>query len=231
MKIRTLIISILGILVVASVSPAQVAGAPEQEPKEPAFLESTSPSPAQPKPSFVAQAPPAPTSRPEAPKLYRGVPVARTPGVPPTLPSKSPTEVKLFRLKYADAAKLAIMIENVFGIPVHPDERLNHIILNVRQEQMQSIKSLIEATDVPGPEASTPRDVQDFVYRIYMFEIASGDEGMKPFSMILQVPPEVSTTQIFDSTVRSDLQISGFCLSDELDRDGKAEILIQGRAA
>jgi len=108
---------------------------------------------------------------------------------------------------------------------------MNLLIVNTTQEQMESIASLIAATDVEAPEASTSQDIQNLVYRIYMFEIASVEEGMKPFSMILQVPPEVSTTQIFDSTARSDLQISGFCLSDERDRDGKAEILIQGKAA
>ena len=227
MKIRALIVSILGILVVSSVSPAQVAGVPEQEPQEPAFQQSDSPTPAQPKPSFVSQTAPKPTPQPRrTPRLS-----AKPTVLPTHADAKSPTEVKLFRLRHADAVELANMIKNVFRIQVHADERLNNIVINARPEQMESIKSLIEATDVEASEASTSRDVQNLVYRIYMFEIASGDEGMKPFSMILQVPPEVSTTQIFDSTVRSDLQISGFCLSDELDRDGKAEILIQGRAA
>ena len=126
------------------------------------------------------------------------------------------------------------MIEDVFRIQVRADERLNNIIVNARPDQMESIENLIEASDVPDPEASTPRDIQNLVYRVYMFEIASGDEGMKPFSMILQVPPEASTMQLLDvaDVARTNqLQISVFCLSDERDRDGKAEILIQGKAS
>ncbi len=224
MKTRTLFAVILGVLAVSSVSLAQDIEAPEQELQEPAFRQSDSPTPAQPEPSFVTQAVP-PTMQ-GAPRPAR--PLAEPPLLPTSAASKSPTEVKLFRLRHADAAELSRMIENVFRIQVYPDERLNHIIINARQEEMQSIKSLIEATDVPGPEVSTPRDVQNLVYRVYMFEIASGDERMKPFSMILQAPLEASTVQLLDATPR--LQISGFCLSDERDRDGKAEILIQGKA-
>jgi hypothetical protein len=57
MRIRTLIVSILGILVVASASLAQNAGAPEQEPQEPVFQQSDSPE-LKSEPSFVAKTPP-----------------------------------------------------------------------------------------------------------------------------------------------------------------------------
>ena len=217
MKVRTLVISILAVLVVSCLSPAQDTDAP--------------PLP-QPKSSFEAQTPSPSTHRVQTPAMRR--PTAKpkaTPHVRPTPPSISPTEVKLFRLRYADAAELAIMIENVFGIPVHPDERLNHIILNVRQEQMQSIKSLIELTDVPGPEVSTSQDVQNLVYRIYMFETSSGDEDMKPFSMILQTTPQFSSTELLNAAKDKNLQISGFHLSDERHREQQNDILIQGKAA
>ena len=54
MKIRTLIVSILGVLVVLSASLAQAAGAPEQEPQEPAFQQSDTPEP-KPEHSLVRQ--------------------------------------------------------------------------------------------------------------------------------------------------------------------------------
>jgi hypothetical protein len=232
MKVRILIISILGVLAVSGASLAQNAGAPEQEPQEPAFQQSDSPGLPQAEPSFVAQAAPTPTPATSA------IPTpgsARRSAKPPVLSTpadaNSPTEVRLFRLRHADAVELASMIENVFRIKVHADERLNNIVINARPEQMESIKSLIEETDVEAPDASTSQDIQNFVYRIYMFEIASRDEGMKPFSMILQVPSEASTTQLFDAARDGELQISGFCLSDERDGDGKGEILIHGKAA
>ena len=58
MKTRTLFAVILGVLVVTDVSLAQDTAAPEQELQEPAFQQSDSPTPAQPEPSFVAQAEP-----------------------------------------------------------------------------------------------------------------------------------------------------------------------------
>ena len=129
------------------------------------------------------------------------------------------------------AEELARLIGSVFSIEVYQDHRMNRLIVNATPEQLESIESLIAATDVEAPEASTSPDIQNLVYRIYMLEIPSGDEGMKPFSMILQVPSEASTTQLFDAARDGELQISGFCLSDERDGDGKGEILIHGKAA
>ncbi|MCP4613700.1 MAG: hypothetical protein GY845_33845 [Planctomycetes bacterium] len=236
MKHRTLIVIILGVLLASSMSQAQDTGAPEPQLQEPVFTQSDSPSLPQPEPSperITAQAPP------EAPKPSRRYielaterPASRLPSrTPSSARPKIPTQMRIFRLRHIDAVDMASMIENVFMIQVYADERLHNIIVNARPEQMESIESLIEASDVPDPEASTPQDVQNLVYRVYMFEIASGDQNMKPFSMILQVPPEASTMQLLDVTKATELQISGFCLSDEHDRDGKAEILIQGKAA
>jgi len=146
-------------------------------------------------------------------------------------PQKTATEVRIFELKYADAIELASLMENIFRATIQVDRRLNRLVVSATPEQLKSIMSLIAEMDVAGVEASTPRNVQNLVYRVYMFEIASEDKGMKPFSMILQVPPEVSTTQLFEAASRSDLDIGGFSLSDELERDGQAEILIEGKAA
>jgi hypothetical protein len=233
MKIRTLIVTILGVLVVSIASPAQNAGMPEQEPKEPVFQQSDSPTPAQPKPLLVAQTPSPSTSRPEASMSRRRTiePMATPPRVRPTPPSMSPKELRIIDLRYTNADELANLIGNVFGIEVHPDTRSNRLIINATEEQMRGILRLIDEMDVVNSEESTPRDVQNLVYRIYMFEIASGDEGMKPFSMILQVPSEASTTELCDGPRDDELQINGFCLSDERDRDGKAEILIHGKTA
>ena len=234
MKHRTLIVIILGVLAVSSVSLAQDAAVPEQELQEPALRQSHSPELPQPEPILVAQTP-SPT-KPQARGSRRPTTEPPMATRPPSMsirrtPLKNPTEMRIFRLKYVDAVDMASMVDNVFRIQVYADERLNNIIVNARPEQMESIETLIVAMDVPDPEASTPRDVQNLVYRIYMFEIASGDEGMKPFSLILQVPPEASTMRLLDAAKATELQISGFCLSDERDRDGKAEILIQGKAA
>ena len=229
MKIRILIVSILAVLVVSSVSPAQKAVAPEQEPQEPVFQQTDSPTPAQPKPSPIVQTAPTPTP------LFRGVPrqnptpVARTPGVRPT-PASSPMEVRIIELKYARAVDMSAMIYDVFRIQVHFDERLNRLIVNATKEEVKSIMSVIAEMDVPGPKASTPRDTQNLVYRIYMFEIASRDRGMKPFSMILRTSTHVTSQELLDAAADKDLQISEFLQSNDFDVP-QVEILIQGKAA
>ena len=234
MKIRTLIVTILGILVVSSVSIAQDAGAPQQEPQEPAFQQSDSPTPAQPEPSFVTQAPsPSPsTPRPEAPRprLWRGQPMATPPGVRSTPASESPKELRIFELKYAIADNLANLIGNLFRIQVQTDYRLNRLIVNATQDQMEGVENLIQAMDVADSQASAPRDIQNLIYRIYMFEIPSVDQGMKPFSIILKTTANLSSSELLDAVMYNDLHISEVLQSSDED-ERETEFLIQGRAA
>jgi len=236
MKIRIWVVCILGVLVASSVSLSQDVETPEPGLQEPVFQQTSSVDPPQAEPSF--QETPA---RRQAPRLR---PKDAAPE-PPTLPSMrqlafrtqqpvppAPTEVRIFDLRYARANDMSNMIYEVFRIKVHSARSLNRLIVNAPKEQMESIQSVIEEMDVPGDDASTSRQMQDFVYRIYMFEIASGDDSLRPFTAILQVPPDnMSTMELLDAARPHELQISGFCLGDERDRDGMAEILIQGRAA
>jgi len=123
------------------------------------------------------------------------------------------------------------VIMNVLRIQAHPDKRTQSLIVSATQEEIASIESLMQAMDVALPEDSTVGDVEDLVYRVYMFEIASGDRDVKSFSMILQVPPDVETKQLLDAAESDELQISGFSLGDGQNNDGQAEIRIQGKAA
>ena len=216
MKIRTLIVSILGVLVVSSVSPAQETVALEQKLQE---LATSTPTPQAPRPPRRI-AKPALTPSSVHPMVSRTKQAA---------PPKTPTVVKIFQLKYTMAEELAILITNVLRIPVQPDDRGNRLIVNATKEQMESVESLIQAMDVPDPEASTPRDIQNLVYRIYMFEIASGDRGMKPFSMILRTSTHVSSQELLDAAADKDLQISEFLQSNDFTKP-QVEILIQGKA-
>jgi hypothetical protein len=206
MKIRTLIVTILGIIVVSNVSMAQDTGALEPES------------------SFVAQAATAPT--PDVPRPARQIPtqVARKPA------PEIPTIVKIFELKYAKAENMAALIGNLFRIEVQTDYRLNRLIVNATKEQIESVENLIAEMDVPDIEASTQRDIQNLLYSIYMFETFSGNEGMKSFSMILRTTTHVSSQELLDAAAEKDLQISDFLQSDDFD-EPHAEIMIKGRAA
>ena len=207
MKIRTLIICILGIVIVSSVSPAQNAGT----------LEPVS--------SFEAQAEPSPRSLFPGSPHQNATPVARTPA------PETPTKLRIFELKYAKAENLAALIGNLFRMQVQTDYRLNRLIINATQEQVEGIESLIEAMDVADSEASTPREIENLVYRIYMFEIPSGDKGMRSFSMILQTSARVSSKELSVAAADNDFQISEFLQINNGLSEPQAEILIQGKAA
>lgn len=230
MKVRTFIINILAVLVFSNVSPAQVAEATEQGPQEPVFQRTDSVVMSQPESLFIAQAATAPTPSATRPKQYNPAPVVRTPRVSSTLPSTSPTNIKIFELKYAKAESLAVLIENLFRTQVQVDNRLNRLIVNATQEQMEGIQNLIEAMDVEAPEESTSRDVQNYVYRIYMFEVSSGNENMKSFSMILRTTSHVSSQELLDTAENTDLRINEFLQSNDFN-EPQVEILIQGKAA
>ncbi len=246
MKIRTLIVAILGVLVVSSVSPAQDIEAPELRLQEPVLQEAPSPEP-RPQPSSVRQSLPPSSVHVQTSRPARILPK------PPTItaPTARSTQMRttILELEYADAADLAKLIATLFRTtPVHVDRRLNRLVVSATPERLKSIEELVFEMDAGSPEASTPRDIQNLVYRVYMFEIASEDEGMKPFSMTLQASAQVPSHELLDATEDDGLQISEFLQSDHkvptlvdgneivrefLQDDPKVstEILIQGKAA
>ncbi|MHC4566349.1 MAG: secretin N-terminal domain-containing protein [Planctomycetota bacterium] len=231
MKTRTLVVVILGFLVVASVSPAQETVAPEQVLQEPVSVESP-PRELHQEPSSVGPATP-PPGRPAFPGSSRRYGVQPTPPsavVAPPRVSKTPTEVIIFELKHADPTELANLIGNIFRVTVHVDGRRNRLVVSATKEQIRSIGDLIAQMDVGLSEASTPRDTQDLIYRIYMFEIPSEDDGMKAFSLGLQTSVQVSSQEFLDATADKDLRIIGFLQTRDGPPDAEIETLIQGRA-
>ena len=198
MKIRTLIVCILGIWLVSNISIAQ-----DVKTLEPVSSFET---PAEPKPE----------------KLYRGQPIQNAKSTP------SPTYMKIYQLRYADAENVARLISNLFRINTNIDLRLNRLIVIATQEQMESVENLIQAMDVADPEASTSQDGQNLLYSIYMFETSSGDESMKSFSMILRTTTHVSSQELLDTAANKDLQISEFLQSNDFN-EPEVEILIQGK--
>jgi hypothetical protein len=206
MKTRTLIISILGVLLVSGLSLSQ-----EPEPAKPAL-------PVPPTPAAT----PSQRPRPEPPTdMFQSS-------------SGDVKVMKIIELRHIAADELAGMIMNVFGIEVYPDRRSNRLIVNATEEQTKNILSLAEAMDVEGPEASTARDIQNLVYRIYMFEVPSRDKDMNPFSMILRTFAQLRSTALLDVAAAQKIQVSDFVISDEQggEQNGEQEvdILIQGKA-
>jgi len=107
---------------------------------------------------------------------------------------------------------------------------------------MESVEKLVAAMDVAAPEASSSRDAQDLVYRVFMFEIPSEDEGMKSFLLRLQTPSPnlmqpapssagVPARELLDAAAGKDLRIVEFVQTGGQSPDSETETLIQGKAA
>jgi len=223
MKIRTLVILALGILVLSHILPAQETAAPERASQESATIESNLPQPQL--ESLFARAAKLPSVAPPAPMPPRRYPVqaTRTPA-----DSNSPLEVQIFALEHAPAESLGNMITSIFQVETHLDRRLNRLIVIATRAQMHGVENLIQAMDIAGSEASTHQDVQDLVYRIYMFEASPEDAGLKPFSMILQASGHVPSEDSLEATADDGLQVSKFVQSEN---EFGTMIVIEGKAA
>jgi hypothetical protein len=212
MKTRILSIAIVGLLLACDLSFSQESASLESTPKETASVESS--------PRGLSQKEPPPQA------LYAAVesPAARR-------SSSGEMVTKIFALKHFPAENLAEIIRNIFNLDaVYPEERSNRLILTATKEQMNDVEALIEKLDVEQPELATGPAIENIMYRVYMFEIPSKDKDMKPFSMILRAPAQVSSTALLGVAAELKIQVSDFVISDEQVGEQEVDILIQGKA-
>ena len=141
----------------------------------------------------------------------------------------SETVTKIFELKHFPAGDLETLIVNIFGIKSGQIQspRLDLLIVQATKKQMQDIEALIQELDVEQTESETSQKTESFIYRIYMFETAPENPGLKPFSMILQTHPQLSSS-ILEVAAAVNIQVSDFLITDE--RGDEIDILIQGKA-
>jgi len=139
--------------------------------------------------------------------------------------------MKIFTLKYYSAEELEDLIENIFSIDgdkIHGDSRSNQLIVQATKSQMEDIEALIAQLDVPDSKRESNQAFENFVYRVFMFEISSKDQMMKPFSMIIRMPSDKPSSTVLENAAEADIQISDFQLFDE--KNDEVYIMIQGKA-
>ncbi|MFC1763103.1 secretin N-terminal domain-containing protein [Planctomycetota bacterium] len=140
-------------------------------------------------------------------------------------PPKSSQQVRIFNLKYANAEEMAALLADVLSMPVNADPRTNCLIVaTTNEDKMESIEKLVIEMDVSNAEAPTSPVEENLVYRIYMFEIPTGDQSMRSFSLILQASEFVSSQDLLNATANQDLQIN------KIQQDDHALLVIQGKA-
>ncbi|MBN2313401.1 MAG: hypothetical protein JXM79_05690 [Sedimentisphaerales bacterium] len=217
MNIRTVLTIILGITFILGMSSAQESASPEPALEEPLLVEAMSPGPQQEEPTSVGF----PSSEPR-----RGKSISRSGS------SNGERMMKIFTIKYYSAEALENLIESIFSIDdekIHGDDRSNQLIVQATKNQMEDIEALVAQLDVPDSKRESSQSFENFVYRVFMFEIPSKDQNLKPFSMILQASAQVTSATILGIAAKEEIEISDYAIIDEGD-NGKVDILLQGKA-
>jgi hypothetical protein len=143
--------------------------------------------------------------------------------------------MRIFTLEYYSAEALEHLIEDIFSIDdekAHGDDRSNQLIVQAMKSQMEDIEALIAQLDVPASKRESRQTFENFVYRVFMFEIPSEDQDLKSFSMILQVSRQVTSASILDVAAKEEIEISDYVITNDRDQreNGTVEILLQGKA-
>jgi hypothetical protein len=146
-------------------------------------------------------------------------------------PSQSEMVVRIFRLQYHPVDEMGIVIESVSQrdeVTITADESTNSLVVRAPRAKMEEIAQLISALDV---RTLGTVGAEDLMYRVYMLEVPSKDQNLKPFSLILERPSQLPSTDLLDTFNGPDVQIGAFAQSKEWSRNDEWQIVIQGRAA
>lgn len=210
MKTRTLFTAVLGILLTCGLSLSQESASPEFPSKETSSADSFPSKPLQKEPSSQ--------------DLYAMKSSAARRS------SSSEMEMKIFMLKHFPAEKLVEIIRNIFNLDaIYSDGRSNQLILTATKEQMDEVTALIAKLDVEDSQPAAGPAVENIMYRVYMFEIPSKDQGLKPFSMILQASSQVTSAILLSVATKEKIEVSDYAIIDERDNE-QVDILLQGKA-
>jgi hypothetical protein len=139
--------------------------------------------------------------------------------------------LKIFPLRYQQAEQLARIIQAV--IPPHEatiavDGVSQKLIVAASPRRMEQIDRVIDNLDAePVDESAFPQ----MMYRIYMLEVPSGHDNLKPFSMVVKGTSLLRAAPLLGTLQDPDVRI-GF-LSQEPEDAGwqKWELTIEGQAA
>jgi hypothetical protein len=146
-------------------------------------------------------------------------------------PSGGAPVTKIYEMRYYDCLELADLIRNVTSEHnanvIVADERSNRLIVTAPPEQMRVIERLIQQLDTQAVRGS---QVQSLMYRLYMLELPSKGQNLKPFSILLERSSQLPAVQVLDAARDGELQIATFLQSNEWIGNDKWGLAIQGRA-
>jgi hypothetical protein len=145
-------------------------------------------------------------------------------------PADEEVELKIYALRHYPAHTLANVLDRLVGGPdvtVMADENSHRLIVAAPPDRLKQIEHIIVELDTAPARG---RESLQMMYRVYMLELPSAREDLKPFSILLERPSQLLPARLLDAVKGPDLQIGSFHQDDE-DEDETWELVIQGRAA
>jgi hypothetical protein len=151
---------------------------------------------------------------------------------PPTSRSSSSTPqedmvTKIVSLKYYPANELSSILHTLSQgqATIVPDQRSNQLIITAPQKRVNELLEVIGRLDVAD---LTVQQAQYLTCRVYMLELPSKDQNLKPFSLLLERSSQVPAGQVLDAARDANAQIVTLLQKMEDDKWG---LVIEGRAA
>src|SRR3984957_3097646 len=129
-----------------------------------------------------------------------GLLAAQAPAPAETAPPASPSEKRIFQVKYADVKDLANVL-GVFGYHIEANRDLHVLAVSAPHDVMAAIEDAIKRLDVP---AAAPKDVDLIVYLVLASQQADGSGG---------IPDELQTV---DNKLKGVLSFKSFRMLDTI---------------
>lgn len=145
-------------------------------------------------------------------------------------PADEEVELKIYALRHYPAHLLASILDRLVGGPdvtVMGDEESERLIVAAPPDRLKQIERIIAELDTASARG---RESLQMMYRVYMLELPSQRDDLKPFSIVLERPSQLLPARLLDAVKGPDVQIGSFHQGDE-DEDETWELVIQGRAA
>jgi len=147
--------------------------------------------------------------------------------------SSSPQEdlaTRIIKLRYYPADELSsLLIALSQGeATIIPDPHSNQLIMTASEKRTQELLRVVEALDVASMSV---QETQYLTYRVYMLELPSKDQSLKPFTVLLERSSPLPAGQVLDAAKDANVQVATFLQNNEGMGDDKWGLVIEGRAA
>jgi type II secretory pathway component GspD/PulD (secretin) len=116
--------------------------------------------------------------------------------------------LRMYPLKYCPADQLYRILQNVIDGPnvrLAIDDRSNVLLVTAPRQQLERIDGIVSKLDVPTERgAETPQ----MMYRVYMVELPSKVEAMKPFSLVAANSSNLSAADIVQAAENTKIRLT-----------------------